>query len=190
MRGIWSERVLPFLLLAAIGAVMVPETAQAQYVGAKRCRPCHLAQFKSWQKTKMANAFELLRPGVRADAKRAHKVDPDKDYTADPKCVQCHVTGYGEPGGFVSLAKTPKLADVQCEVCHGPGKGYMKPNLMSLKNKNYKRSEVIAAGLVIPSAEVCGKCHNEKSPFYKPFDYEERKKQGIHESHPLKYNHD
>ncbi|MFQ5776785.1 MAG: cytochrome c family protein [Terriglobia bacterium] len=164
--------------------------AEAQYVGAKRCRPCHLAQYKSWQKTKMANVFELLKPGVRAEVKRAHDIDPDKDYTNDPNCLQCHVTGWGEPGGFVSLEKTPKLVGVQCEVCHGPGKGYLKPILMSLKNKQYKRSDLLAAGMVIPSEEVCRKCHNEKSPFYKPFDYEERKGQGVHKSHALKYKHD
>lgn len=138
----------------------------------------------------MAKAFELLKPGVAADVKRAHKIDPDKDYTNDPNCVGCHTTGYGQPGGFVSLAKTPTLVGIQCEACHGPGGGYMKPELMSLKNKEYKRSDLIAAGLVVPSAETCKTCHNEKSPFYKPFDYKTRLKEGTHEHYPLKYKHD
>lgn len=173
-----------------VGLFLFSMPAAAQYVGAEKCRPCHLAQFKSWQETKMAKSFELLKPGVAAEAKTAHKLDPGKDYTTDPNCLACHTTGYGKPGGFVSLAKTPKLVGVQCEVCHGAGAGYLKPELMSIKNKEYKRSEVVAAGLVIPSIEVCATCHNEKSPFYKAFDYEARKKQGTHQHSPLKYPHD
>lgn len=138
----------------------------------------------------MAKAFELLRPGMAAQAKTAHKLDPAKDYTTDPECLSCHTTGYGQPGGFVSMQETPKLAGIQCEACHGPGQGYLKPELMSLKNKKYKRSEVVAAGLVIPSEETCTVCHNQKSPFYKPFEYESRKKQGTHKHLKLKYPHE
>ncbi|MFQ5723006.1 MAG: cytochrome c family protein [Terriglobia bacterium] len=176
------------LVLSGIG--LLPQTAAAQYVGAKRCRACHLVQFRSWEQTRMAQAFDLLKPGVAAEAKQAHNLDPDKDYRGDPACVSCHVTGHGQPGGFVSVEKTPQLVGVQCEVCHGPGKGYLKPNLMSLKNKDYKRSDLLAAGMVIPSAEICQNCHNEKSPFYQPFDYEARKDKGIHSHKPLKYKHD
>jgi hypothetical protein len=138
----------------------------------------------------MAKSFDLLKPGVAAEAKTAHNLEPNKDYTADAECLSCHTTGYGQPGGFVSVAETPKLVGVQCEVCHGPGAGYLKPELMSLKNKNYKRSEVVAAGMIIPSEELCASCHNEKSPFYKPFDYEARKKAGTHKHIPLKYPHE
>lgn len=187
MRGL-SSRWLTMVVFLGMG--LVPLTGAAQYVGVKKCRPCHLPQTKSWEQTKMAKAFELLKPGVAAETKRAHKIDPDKDYTNDSKCVSCHVTGNGQPGGFVSATKTPDLVGVQCEVCHGAGTGYLKPKLMSLANKEYKRSDLVAAGLVIPSAETCKTCHNEKSPFYKPFDYEARVHQGIHEHTPLKYKHD
>ncbi len=169
---------------------LVPGEASAQYVGVGRCRPCHLPQAKSWEQTRMAKAFELLKPGVAADVKRAHNIDPAKDYTRDPNCISCHVTGYGQPGGFVSVEKTPNLVGVQCEVCHGPGAGYLKPNLMSLQNKEYKRKDVVAAGLVIPSAQTCTQCHNKKSPFYKPFDFAVRVREGTHAHEALKYKHD
>lgn len=179
----WLPSVVVLLLL-------LPLPLAAQYVGAAKCRPCHLPQFKSWQGTRMAKSFDLLKPGVAAEAKIARNVDPNKDYTTDAECLSCHTTSYGQPGGFVSVAETPKLVGVQCEVCHGPGAGYLKPELMSLKNKDYKRSEVVAAGMIIPSKELCASCHNEKSPFYKPFDYEARKKEGTHKHIPLKFPHE
>lgn len=178
------------LVLVVSGLGLLPESARAQYVGAKRCRPCHLAQSQSWEQTRMAKAFELLKPGVAAGAKRAHNLDPNKDYTSDPKCVTCHVTGFGQPGGFVSLEKTATLVGVQCEVCHGPGAGYLKPNLMSLQNKQFKRGDLVAAGMIVPSAETCKGCHNKNSPFYQSFDYQAHLRKGIHAHTPSQYKHD
>ena len=170
--------------------LLLPLQVDAQYLGVSRCRPCHLPQAKSWQETKMAKAFELLRPGVAAESKRAHKLDPNKDYTHDAACLPCHVTGYGKPGGFESIEKTPGLAGVQCEACHGPGAGYLKPNLMSLQNKDYRLKGVVAAGLIIPGAETCQGCHNEKNPFHKLFDFKTQRDQGTHKHFPLKYAHE
>lgn len=39
----------------------------------------------------------------------------------DPECVSCHVTGWGDSTGFITEARTPKLINVTCEACHGPG---------------------------------------------------------------------
>lgn len=167
----------------------LPLTAAAQYVGAARCRACHLPLARSWEQTKMAKAFELLKPGVAVEVKRAHKLDPAKDYTHDSNCLPCHVTGYGKPGGFETIEKTPGLAGVGCEVCHGAGGNYLKAKLMSLENKEYKRADLLAAGLTVPDVKICQGCHNPKSPFYKPFDYQSRKLQGTHEHLPLKYPH-
>lgn len=177
-------------VVVLLGLAILAPTAEAQYVGASKCRACHLPQFKSWEQTRMAKAFELLKPGVAAEAKRAHNLDPNKDYTADANCIGCHVTGQGQPGGFVSLAKTPTMVGVQCEVCHGPGGGYLKPPLMSLQNKEYKRSDLLAVGLVVPTEETCKTCHNKKNPFFKPFDYQKSLKAGMHGHTPLKYKHD
>jgi len=38
----------------------------------------------------------------------------------NPECVSCHVTGMGEPGGFVQGDLSHPLSGVQCEACHGP----------------------------------------------------------------------
>jgi hypothetical protein len=161
------------------------------YIGTKKCKVCHLKQYKSWAETKMANAFDLLKPGERAEAKTKAGLDPKKDYTRDPECLPCHTTGYGKPGGFVSLEKTPELAGVGCEVCHGAGSEFTLKQFMSNDNKNYQRKELVQVGLINPpTAKTCTElCHNEKSPFFKPFDFEKRKKEGTHEHFPLKYKH-
>jgi len=169
----WSLRHVGLGFWTAL-LLLLPHASNAQYVGVGKCRPCHFPQAKGWEPTKMAKAFELLKPGVAADVKKAHNVDPSKDYTNDPNCLSCHVTGYGQPGGFVSVAQTPNLVGVQCEACHGPGAAYLKPALMSLQNKQYKRADLVAAGMVMPTAETCQKCHNKKSPFYQPFDFKTR----------------
>jgi hypothetical protein len=170
-------------------------TQEHSYIGAKGCKKCHLKEARSWEQTKMAQAYDLLKPGERAEAKKSVGLDPEKDYTKDADCLPCHTTGYGEPGGFVSFEKTPELAGVGCEMCHGAGSEYTQEQYMSLKNKEYKLTEVVKAGLVSPiTGEACtDRCHNEKSPFFKkdqPFDFKLRKVQGTHEHFALKYKHE
>ncbi len=165
------------------------------YIGTKKCKKCHLKQFKSWKETNMAKAFDLLKPGVRPDNKKAAGLDPQKDYTTDAECLPCHTTGYGQPGGFVSVEETPQLIGVSCEMCHGAGSEYIKKEHMSLKNKHYKLAEVVKVGLVSPvTGDRCTEvCHNDKSPFVdkaQPFDFAARKDEGTHEHIPLKYKHD
>jgi hypothetical protein len=161
-----------------------------EYVGSKKCKMCHLKQYKTWKETRMAQSFEILKPGARAEAKKKAGFDPDKDYTTDKTCLPCHTTGYGKPGGFVSIEKTPAMAGVGCEVCHGPGKGYLAKGFMTFQNKDFKLDDLKAVGLVLPDSSTCTTlCHNEKNPFNKPFNWEERKVKGTHEHIPLKYNH-
>lgn len=178
--------------LAALAAAALSQTAGAEhaYVGAKKCKACHLKEFKSWSETKMSNAFELLKPGVSAASKTKAKLDPAKDYTRDASCLPCHTTGYGKLGGFVDIATTPDLAGVQCEMCHGPGGTYILKENMSLQNKEYKKAALVKVGLVGQiGKDMCVNCHNSKSPFFKDFNFEERKSKGTHEKIPLKYAH-
>lgn len=177
-------------LVALATAVPAAYAAEHAYVGAKKCKMCHLKEYNSWAETKMAKAFELLKPGVAAEAKKAAKLDPSKDYTTDATCVACHVTGHGKPGGFVDAATTPDLAGVGCEMCHGPGGTYLGKQYMSLQNKEYKKAELVAVGMVGEiTKDTCAACHNSKSPFFKDFNFEQRVKEGTHEKFPLKYPH-
>ena len=182
--------VLLTIAMFLVGSATAGEPA---YVGAKKCKSCHIKQYKSWEQTHMAQSFEVLKPGIRPEEKKKAGLDPAADYSTDPECLPCHTTGYGRPGGFESLEATPALVGVQCEACHGPGSEYLAKDKMSLQNKEYKRADLVATGLVIPNGDTCtSTCHNERSPFAVPgqaFDFEERKNQGTHEHIPLKYAH-
>lgn len=185
-----SLLLAPLLLLCAVPSATAQEHA---FVGSKNCKKCHLKEAKSWAETNMAKTFDVLKPGERAEEKSAAGLDPEKDYTTDATCVKCHVTGLGKEGGFVDIETTPELAGVGCEMCHGAGGTYTQDQLMSLKNKEYKLSEVVAAGMVEKvSAEQCTGCHNSESPFVGDdyvFDFDAHKDEGTHEKFPLKYEH-
>lgn len=83
-------------------------TASGKYnfVGNAKCRLCHREFFVGRKQDAHESAL-----------KRISEI-PGYD---NPKCLSCHSTGFGIPGGFISYERTPRLADVQCEGCHGPG---------------------------------------------------------------------
>lgn len=191
-RIVWSRLIgiVASMALLAASAVMAGEHA---YVGSKKCKMCHFKEWKSWSETKMAKAFEQLKSGMAAEAKKKAGLDANKDYTKDATCLPCHTTGHGKPGGFTDIATTPDLAGVGCEMCHGAGGTYTQSHYMSLNNKEYKKADLVAVGLIgeITQAQ-CTVCHNSKSPFIGAgyvFDFAARKEQGTHAKSPLKYTH-
>jgi cytochrome c554/c'-like protein len=188
----WIALLTALMLLGTSGVAIAAE-GQHAYVGNMKCKMCHLKESNAWAATKMSKAYDLLKPGVNADAKKKAGLDPAKDYTTDPKCLRCHTTGYGKPGGFVNMETTPHLAGVGCEMCHGAGGDYVQEQLMSTKNKEYKKSDLVTAGLAgTITAGQCTACHNNESPFVGKdyvFDFEARKTQGVHERFALKYPH-
>jgi len=191
--GVWTATSRT----AAADEKKVPE-----YIGAKKCKKCHLKQYKSWAKTPMAGAFESLKPDVKVDVKTAAKLDPKKDYTKDATCLKCHTTGYGTPTGYPAVVKDKawtdaetlragKLEGLGCETCHGPGSLYSP---LMKANKKYKRAEIIALGAHSPpKAEQCLVCHEKDCPTmgkdYK-FDFAKAcESEKTHKHKKLKYEH-
>jgi len=151
----WARLIIVILVtIISVGILAVAfaeeKKEEATYVGdnAKKCKVCHAKQVKAWQGWKMAKAIEALK---------------DEEKKQD-KCIKCHVTGFGEKGGFVSLEKTPNLANVQCEACHGPASLHLK---VPLKDKEKKRATIRR-----PTKEDCIRCHNKEFPNFKGFDFE------------------
>jgi len=186
---------------AALVAVRADENERS-YVGSKKCKKCHVKQYKSWEKTKMGDALASLTPGVDKEIKEQFKLDVSKDYSKDEGCLRCHTTGFGKKGGYEipnpddkkSVRRAKKLKNAGCESCHGPGSEYVKVFEEIFKSKRmYSVEELYAAGLNKMDESVCLVCHNEQSATAVPgavFDFEKRKKEGTHEHIPLKQRKD
>lgn len=180
----------------ASGAVVVGQAGGAEYIGSTKCKKCHLAEHKEWEKMRHGTALETLKAGNKAEAKTKHKLDPAKDYTKDATCVACHTVGFGKPGGYQIPAdeeaakKVKHLEGVGCEMCHGPGSKYSELHEEIMKSKRkYKVDEMYAAGMTKLDKATCVTCHGDKSPTVDtsiPFDYEKMKEKGTHAHTPLK----
>jgi hypothetical protein len=162
----------------AIGA-FAQGKAKPQYGGVSTCKACHLtaksgAQFKLWESSPHAKAFETLK------SEAAVKIAKEKgiaDATKADACLKCHVTAHG----VAAELKGPKLAmeeGVSCEACHGPGSEYKGRQVML----DIYDGKVDGAkyGLVAQTKESCMTCHNSQSPTFKGFDFAEYSKKIAH----------
>jgi hypothetical protein len=117
-------------------------SAGPAYVGAAACGVCHPAQMLQWKASKHAGALAALQR---------------KRQELNPECLRCHVTGYGDSGGYrFRAAPGADLGNVQCEACHGFGREH--------RGKGKIRGKV-------PEA-ICRRCHSaENSPTfaYEPY---------------------
>lgn len=77
---------------------------------------------------------------------------PNPSYTkvGAGKCGLCHKAQFASWANSGHARRKPPL---DCEACHGPGSEYRMLTVM----KNPARSK--AAGLVLPDAAFCRKCH-------------------------------
>ena len=169
------------------------------YVGTSKCRACHSPENKSWKTTKMAKAFDILKPGNAREAKEKFNIEVNKDYTKTAECLACHTTGYDHAGGYKTpdpedskaIRAAKKMEGAGCEACHGPGSAYIKifRDIFKTKRK-YKVEELYAAGLTKIDENSCKTCHNERCPTVKPhppFDFQKRLLEDMHTLQPLKY---
>ena len=140
--------VLQMEIRTLLGLKTRPMLSATGYTGGRSCRVCHTEEHNDWTLTRHACAWETL---VRMGKER------------DPKCVRCHVVGYGEKGAFESPRKTPHLVDVQCESCHGRS---------GCKAFTGRESPIVEGA-------TCKKCHDAKhSP---RFDFAAVRKYVLHD---------
>ena len=112
------------------------ESGESPYVGEEQCQACHAAQYKVWQNSEHAIAFEDLEAVQKS---------------FDPSCIKCHVVGFNSAGGFVDMSITPHLMNVQCENCHGAAKAHVKSG---------GKEPVANKGWSIE--KMCKQCHVQK----------------------------
>lgn len=141
--------VLITLLLLALGVCFYnskvsAQGGQATFVGVDKCKTCHPSEYKDFSGRKFEKSWKVLK--MRAKDK-------------DPECLKCHVTGYGQPGGFVSEQATPHLLYKQCESCHGPGSMHAtNPGDVTVREgmSSYVRDKDVCI-----QCHVCMKAHKE-----------------------------
>ena len=172
---IMMNRILGTAILIVCTVILVEVSwAQNKYVGVKTCAMCHKSekqggQLDIWKNSRHAQAYKTLTTS-RADSIAKAK-GLKKGASESTECLQCHVVGY-ESASLVE--KTFDYKDgVQCETCHGAGSGYKSITVMKDKAK------AIAAGLKLAKDEkeieqMCRTCHNEKSPVFKGFKFDEK----------------
>jgi len=159
------------MILTIWAAFATAEEGAHQFVGVSKCKTCHKSeakgdQFGIWSASKHAQAYEVL--ASEAAMAVAKEKGIDNPQTSD-QCLVCHVTGYAAPAEQKSESYD-QTEGVGCEACHGPGSEYKNMKIMK------DAAASIAAGLVIPTEETCVTCHNEKSPTFKGFKFEEAAK--------------
>jgi hypothetical protein len=83
---------------------------ESPFVGAISCKRCHEANYSNWLKTKHAKASQTIVASPKY---------------AQEECLICHSTGYGKMGEYATVEEIPfYLRGVQCESCHGEGRGH------------------------------------------------------------------
>jgi hypothetical protein len=107
-----------------------PRIAGPRFVGSEACASCHHESYAVWEKSGHARGYETL----------AHRGE-----SADPECLPCHIVGGQYRTGFQTLERTPQLASVGCESCHGSG------YLHAQQPRRYRLPKVLPA--------TCDSCH-------------------------------
>jgi hypothetical protein len=101
--------------LNAVEGLRNPGDGKPTYIGSEACGKCHEHAFDIWQKSDHAHAYKTL-----VDARRPSL----RQY--DGECIVCHTVGFGYRTGYKDEVSTPRLKDVGCESCHGPGSLHAK----------------------------------------------------------------
>ena len=137
------------------------------FVGSAACESCHEPSYDVWRKTGHAKAWETLK-----------ELDPPRHH--DPECISCHVVGWHPTqyfpyeGGFLREEETPRLVDVGCESCHGPGEKHVAAEMGS----NAELQKKLQQAMVVTKEQArdskvhwCLNCHDlDNSP---DFDFDE-----------------
>ncbi|HXI72042.1 MAG TPA: multiheme c-type cytochrome [Verrucomicrobiae bacterium] len=113
-----------------------------KYAGYQLCLECHNNVCRYVTNTAHASAFS--NPDFKAAGGQNNA-----------SCLPCHTVGYGLPTGFVSATATPRLANVQCENCHGPA-----------ANHAANPDDFTVVPRVDIAATVCGGCHSASHTAY------------------------
>jgi len=138
-RAVLRDRNIELAASEGLEPISAASTTSDTYAGEASCAPCHSGAHQAGVLARHAHAYETL---VRKGA----------EY--DPDCLRCHTVGYGARDGFVNLERTPHLASVQCENCHGRGGDHARAMRAGARRASSFRP-------VTPN--TCIRCHDEEN---------------------------
>jgi hypothetical protein len=121
----------------------IPKTSR--FAGAISCKRCHEVNYRNWLNSKHAKASQTIAASPKY---------------AQEECLICHSTGYGKIGEYATVSEIPfYLQGVQCEACHGEGRGHPEKGRIGGK---------VTLG-------ICRNCHTkEQSPAFNYMAYVEK----------------
>lgn len=129
------------------------------YMGNAKCRLCHRDFFIGRKKDVHDHAYENL-------------VASNPEHADNPRCLSCHTTGYGVRTGFRNMKRSAKLANVQCEGCHGPGRVHIQrqvakmpaDGISSIDKNSTEKAGGFLAGTDKPEIlkRMCKSCHTDR----------------------------
>ena len=151
--------------LTGLGIRPIPNTrleTLGNYVGVQSCTDCHETANRVWRRSKHAKAWQSLK----------ETAVPARNF--DPECIACHVVGWNVTellpykGGFLSEKETPRLVNVSCEACHGPGEEHAR--VESGSNETLQKKLRLAIRLPVEGGAAkkhCLTCHDgDNSPHF------------------------
>lgn len=144
--------LVSFLLVLFSGVLAVGQDGGQEkintFVGSLACKECHSEEYTNFMTyAKKSVSFQSIERQMK-------HLTPEEIR----QCYPCHTTGYGQPGGFVSLEETPHLKNAGCEVCHGPGEQHVRSGDI----------EKIIGKMSKKDCEVCHISERVKAFKYKP----------------------
>ena len=155
-----SEIISP--LQQALGKEAFDEAMASKkysYTGNAKCRLCHRDFFLGRKEDKHDHAYEKL-------------VATQPEHAENPRCMTCHTTGHGVRSGFKNMKRTARLANVQCEGCHGPGSVHIKLQAKNMPtggtSQIEKNSREVLGGFLAGTdkpeilKKMCKSCHKKR----------------------------
>jgi hypothetical protein len=186
MRRSISKKHVGFVLAGSLAIFLltgVPTPAADapahELVGVKKCKTCHKKeedgnQFGKWEASAHAKAFETLATPKALEIGKGKGIDNPQTAA---ECLECHVTAFPVMADIVNQKITMEEG-VSCESCHGAGGDYYKKSVMEAIAAG--ETEPASVGLVLPKEDTCTKCHNDKSPTFEGFKFDEMAKKIAH----------
>lgn len=120
-----------------------------RYVGSSKCRLCHRKFFIGRKNDPHDSALESL---------------VESGHEKNSQCLTCHSTGHGTQTGYINQSLTPRLSNVQCEGCHGPGNVHVKLAKDALRSREKFLAGGFLAGTDNPQIlkKMCTSCHTNR----------------------------